>query len=301
MVRRIAVVTDSSAALDKSTLRHLVDSGGFAMIPLDVFIDDQLVSEKFVKSAEPSLEEQEAVVLAHVLGQKVHTSAPSPERFRSVYESFAAQGYEAILSLHLSRHLSSAYSFACTAATHSPIPVYVVDSQTVGMALGHVVSYLHTMISQGFDAAELSQVAVEMLENTDIFFYVPTLDALRRGGRVHPALARVGQMLQIRPVGTIREGKLMYLHRPRSLERAQSLLAEVVSERSVCKGAEQYQLEQVATPSPRGRIVAVHYCAQELEARRWASSYRIHPDFFTPLPTVLAAHAGLGALAVVVY
>ncbi|MFW0155037.1 DegV family protein [Rothia sp. P6271] len=301
MVRRIAIVTDSSSALDERTLRHLMGYGGFAMVPLDVFIDDQRVSERFAPSDKHSVQEQEAVVLAHVLGQKVHTSAPSPERFRRVYEAFAYQGYEAIISLHLSRHLSSAYSFACTAATHSPIPVYVIDSQTVGMALGHVVSYLHTMVSQGFSASELSQVAVEMLENTDIFFYVPTLDALCRSGRVHPALARVGQMLQVRPVGSIREGRLMYLHRPRSLERAQALLAEVVCERAACKKVENYQLEHVATPVPTGSIVAVHYCAQELEARRWASSYHIDPDFFVPLPTVLAAHAGLGAVAVVVY
>jgi len=113
--------------------------------------------------------------------------------------------------------------------------VSVVDSRTVAGAYGHAVVRALEMLnsassdfvpspdypsSEQLSPAQLVDYIQSVCEQSTLYFYIPTLDALRRGGRVSPALAMVGQMFQIKPIGTITEGKLAYVERPRTAARA---------------------------------------------------------------------------------
>ena len=166
-------------------------------------------------------------------------------------------------------------------------------------------------------------------EQSTLYFYIPTLDALRRGGRVSPALAMVGQMFQIKPIGTITEGKLAYVERPRTAARALERLVEVtvqtcrehqhaaaLSSASVGSTATDPASSSLAA-SPRGEVVAVHHVGNAAQAvqlyeqvqQMLGESSLVHdaaassaPEFLvSALPPVLSAHSGLGAVALVVY
>ena len=165
-------------------------------------------------------------------------------------------------------------------------------------------------------------------EQSTLYFYIPTLDALRRGGRVSPALAMVGQMFQIKPIGTITEGKLAYVERPRTAARALERLVEVTVQ--TCREHQHAAaLTSASTGStatnpassslaatPRGEVVAVHHVGNAAQAvqlyeqvqQMLGESSLVHtasssaPEFLvSALPPVLSAHSGLGAVALVVY
>ncbi len=279
-------------------------------------------------------------MLAHVMGQTVSTSGPAPGVFADVYDELASRGFTHVVSVHLSGELSGTVEAARTGARLSHLGstgVSVVDSRTVAGAYGHaVVRALEVLNSASAGAsvecpspAQLVDYIQSVCEQSTLYFYIPTLDALRRGGRVSPALAMVGQMFQIKPIGTITEGKLAYVERPRTAARALERLVEVtvqtcrehqhaaaLSSASVGSAAADPASSSLAA-SPRGEVVAVHHVGNAAQAvqlyeqvqQMLGESSLVHdaaassaPEFLvSALPPVLSAHSGLGAVALVVY
>lgn len=336
---RIAVVTDSAAALDPELVQRLSARGNFVLVPMPVTIRTPGSPDRQLQDL-TAAEVDEAIMLAHVMGQTVSTSGPAPGVFADVYDDLASRGFTHVVSVHLSGELSGTVEAARTGARLSRLGstgVSVVDSRTVAGAYGHaVVRALEVLNSASAGAsvecpspAQLVDYIQSVCEQSTLYFYIPTLDALRRGGRVSPALAMVGQMFQIKPIGTITEGKLAYVERPRTAARALERLVEVtvqtcrehqhaaaLSSASVGSTAADPASSLLAA-SPRGEVVAVHHVGNAAQAlqlyeqvqQMLGESSLVHdaavslaPEFLvSALPPVLSAHSGLGAVALVVY
>ena len=336
---RIAVVTDSAAALDPELVQRLSARGNFVLVPMPVTIRTPGEPDCQLQDL-TAAEVDEAIMLAHVMGQTVSTSGPAPGVFADVYDELASRGFTHVVSVHLSGELSGTVEAARTGARLSRLGskgVSVVDSRTVAGAYGHaVVRALEVLNSASAGAsvecpspAQLVDYIQSVCEQSTLYFYIPTLDALRRGGRVSPALAMVGQMFQIKPIGTITEGKLAYVERPRTAARALERLVEVtvqtcrehqhaaaLSSASVGSTATDPASSSLAA-SPRGEVVAVHHVGNAAQAlqlyeqvqQMLGESSLVHdaavssaPEFLvSALPPVLSAHSGLGAVALVVY
>ena len=336
---RIAVVTDSAAALDPELVQRLSARGNFMLVPMPVTIRTPGEPDRQLQDL-TAAEVDEAIMLAHVMGQTVSTSGPAPGVFADVYDELASRGFTHVVSVHLSGELSGTVEAARTGARLSRLGskgVSVVDSRTVAGAYGHaVVRALEMLNSASAGAsvecpspAQLVDYIQSVCEQSTLYFYIPTLDALRRGGRVSPALAMVGQMFQIKPIGTITEGKLAYVERPRTAARALERLVEVtvqtcrehqhaaaLSSASVGSTATDPASSSLAA-SPRGEVVAVHHVGNAAQAvqlyeqvqQMLGESSLVHdaaassaPEFLvSALPPVLSAHSGLGAVALVVY
>mgnify|MGYP001739815582 FL=1 len=336
---RIAVVTDSAAALDPELVQRLSARGNFVMVPMPVTIRTPGEPDRQLQDL-TAAEVDEAIMLAHVMGQTVSTSGPAPGVFADVYDELASRGFTHVVSVHLSGELSGTVEAARTGARLSRLGstgVSVVDSRTVAGAYGHaVVRALEVLNSASAGAsvecpspAQLVDYIQSVCEQSTLYFYIPTLDALRRGGRVSPALAMVGQMFQIKPIGTITEGKLAYVERPRTAARALERLVEVtvqtcrehqhaaaLTSASVGSTAAGPASSSLAA-SPRGEVVAVHHVGNAAQAvqlyeqvqQMLGESSLVHdaaassaPEFLvSALPPVLSAHSGLGAVALVVY
>lgn len=331
---RIAVVTDSAAALDPQLVQRLSARGNFVLVPMPVTIRTPGEPDRQLQDL-TAAEVDEAIMLAHVMGQTVSTSGPAPGVFADVYDELASRGFTHVVSVHLSGELSGTVEAARTGARLSRLGsegVSVVDSRTVAGAYGHAVVCALEMLNAAsagsivefLAPAQLVDYIQSICEQSTLYFYIPTLDALRRGGRVSPALAMVGQMFQIKPIGTITEGKLAYVERPRTAARALERLVEVTVQ--TCREHQHAAaLTSAAAPdmdsfslkaTPRGEVVAVHHVGNAAQAvqlyeqvqQMLGESSLVHtaassaPEFLvSALPPVLSAHSGLGAVALVVY
>ena len=350
---RIAVVTDSAAALDPQLVQRLSARGNFVLVPMPVTIRTPGEPDRQLQDL-TAAEVDEAIMLAHVMGQTVSTSGPAPGVFADVYDELASRGFTHVVSVHLSGELSGTVEAARTGARLSRLGsagVSVVDSRTVAGAYGHAVVRALEMLNSASanssveypspdypspdypSPAQLVDYIQSVCEKSTLYFYIPTLDALRRGGRVSPALAMVGQMFQIKPIGTITEGKLAYVERPRTAARALERLVEVTVQ--TCREHQHAAaLASAAVPdansslagcslnacsltaTPHGEVVAVHHVGNAAQAvqlyeqvqQMLGESSLVHaaassaPEFLvSALPPVLSAHSGLGAVALVVY
>ncbi len=129
------------------------------------------------------------------------TAAPGIETFRKTYDSLAAEGASAIISLHLYEKLSNLSNVARLAAeaTHS-VPVTISTGAFLSLGGGFVAMAAARAARQGCSLAEVLDIIRDVSTRTHIFAALATLDYLRRSGRVSDLMARVGGWFQILPV-----------------------------------------------------------------------------------------------------
>ncbi|MET3950262.1 DegV family protein [Arthrobacter sp. UYEF36] len=284
-VVRTAVVTDSAAALPADWVRAVSADGRLTVVPMPVMVGAEIYGE-----GEDDIAETIALALAS--GRPVKTSRPSPGQFEHAYLAAQHGGFESVVSLHISGELSGTVDSARLAAARVDIPVEVLDSRTVGMAQGMAVQSAVAAAAEGAAAADVRGVAEHELARTKVYFYVPSLEQLRRGGRIGAAASLWGTMFSIKPILAVEDGKVVPLEKVRSAAKAIARLQEIVV------------ADAAGRPAGQARL-AVHHFGNPAEAEQLASQLAeavpgCAPVQISALPAVLAAHAGLGVLAVIV-
>lgn len=274
----VAVVTDSTASMPAG----LIEATGVVVVPLDVVVDGVPHREGLdITTAQ--------IIAALRAGAVVRTAHPGPEAFARAYARVAARGATEIVSIHLSGELSGTVTSAQIAAQSAAVPVHVVDSRTVGMALGFAA--LRAARSGSADGAAVARAAEKQAGRTTVRFAVDTLEFLRAGGRLGPLAATLGTVLGLRPVLSVREGRLDVVEKVRTSARARDRVVELA----------------VADAARRGRVeMAVHHLGDVASADRVADRLRaacgarLGAVHVAEISAVVGAHAGPGLLAVVV-
>ncbi|WP_338696384.1 DegV family protein [Streptomyces sp. Q6] len=278
MSRHVAIVTDSTAYLPQRTMeRHNITA-----VPLTVVLGDRALEEGTEISAR-------SVAEALRKRRSVTTSRPAPELFAETYRKVAESGATGIVSLHLSSEISGTYDAAVLAAREAPVPVRVVDTGMVAMALGFCALAAVEVADAGGTVDEAVAAAEKRAAGTSAFFYVDTLDYLRRGGRIGAAQALFGSALAVKPLLQLDGGRIELLEKVRTASKAIARLQEIVAERA---GSGQVD-------------IAVHHLAAPERAETLAEWLRERVPGLVELHVsevgaVIGAHTGPGLLGAVV-
>ncbi|GAA2989774.1 DegV family protein with EDD domain [Streptomyces sp. KhCrAH-43] len=278
MSRHVAIVTDSTAYLPPDTMRR----HGITAVPLTVVLGDQALEEGTEISAR-------SLALALQKRRSVTTSRPGPEVFAATYRAAAEAGASGIVSLHLSAEFSGTYDAAVLAAKDAPVPVRVVDTGMVAMALGFCALSAAETAEAGGGLDEAVAAAEKRASGTSTYFYVDTLDYLRRGGRIGAAQALLGSALAVKPLLQLDGGRIELLEKVRTASKAIARLEEIVVERAGGGGVD----------------IAVHHLAAPERADRLAERLRERVPGLVDLHVsevgaVIGAHTGPGLLGAVV-
>ena len=210
------------------------------------------------------------------------TAAPSPEIFQQVYEKLAQEGASSILSIHISESLSATINSARMAAeSFSRLPVTVLDSGQLSLGLGFIVEKAAQMVDAGNEMEEILVNLRAFMKRTYVFASLKTLEYLRRSGRMHFALARLGEILQIKPLLHMNQG-IPSAHRARTQSRATERLFEWL---------------QDYAPFERLAVVHAGVQAEAQVMRRRIQDFLPGGDIpVVQITPVLGAHLGIGAL-----
>lgn len=275
MSRHVAIVTDSTAYLPP----RMMERHGITAVPLTVVVGGQALDEGTEISTRS---------LAQALQKRrpVTTSRPSPQVFAEHYRKVAEAGATGIVSLHLSAELSGTYDAAVLAAREAPVPVRVVDTGMVAMALGFSAL---AAAETGGTVDEAVTAAEKRAGSTAAYFYVDTLDYLRRGGRIGAAQALLGSALAVKPLLQLEGGRIGPLEKVRTASKAIARLEEIAADRA---GGAQVD-------------IAVHHLAAPDRASALADRLRARVPGLADLHVsevgaVIGAHTGPGLLGVVV-
>ena len=280
----IRIVTDSTADL---TL-ELVERYGIRVVPLEVLAEGKAYKDKIDITNE---EYYEILRSATVLPT---TSQPSPAVFAQTYRELAAEGAEHIISIQISSELSGTYQSSVLAAglVADAVTVHNFDSRTATMGLGLIVLSAACMAKEGKSLDEILVQVDYMIQNSDLYFLLDSLDNLHKGGRIGKASHMVGSLLNIKPVLNLSNGVISAYEKVRgnkgnkALERLIAILAEKID--------------------PHKKLYCtVGYCDNREIADYMVEKLKEHVDcdefIYLQIGSVVATHIGMGAVGLAFY
>ena len=276
-------MTDSTAYLPAELVRD--GSVPITVVPLHVIVGGRQHREGVDVTIESLSEALQSFT-------PLSTSRPSPQEFLDAYEAAAASGASSVVSIHISSEMSGTCQSARLAAEQSPIPVEVVDSRSLGMAMGFGVLSAASAAGKGRSAAEVAEVARARAVGAKVAFYVDTLEYLRRGGRIGSASALLGSAFAIKPILTLVDGAIRPLEKVRTSSRALARLADLTA--AAASGM----------ASAGGVDIAVQHLDSASRAESLAATLRERVPqaglvVVAELGAVVGTHVGPGTLAAV--
>ena len=217
MVKQV-IVTDSTSDLPQSYLKE----NSINVIPLNVTIDGKSYIDQIEITSEEYIEymEQDA---------DVKTSQPATGEFINLYEELAGDDVE-IISIHMSSGLSGTYNTAYQASEMGAANVTVIDSKSISNGLAYQIKHIVELIEQGTSTTDIVKSVKELQENTKLFVVIGQLNQLIKGGRVSKTKGLIGNIMKIKPIGTLNDGKLELVHNARTQNTSINYLKKEISE-----------------------------------------------------------------------
>jgi DegV family protein with EDD domain len=194
----VHIVTDSASDLsvdDASTY-------GIQVVPLTI----RFGSEEFVDREQLSVADfYKRMATTSALPE---TAAPSPGAFEEAFRKAAADGADAVVCINLSSELSATMQSAQNAAkaVAGDIDVRVLDSKSITAGLGTQVIEAAKLAREGASADAVVARVRELIDGTEIYGALDTLENLEKGGRIGKARSMLGSMLSIKPLIHIADG-----------------------------------------------------------------------------------------------
>jgi DegV family protein with EDD domain len=213
------------------------------------------------------------------------TSQPTPGDFLAAYEELAA--YERIFSVHIAANLSGTFQSAGTAAAElGDGRVRTIDSESASVATAMLAIAIQRRLERGSSDEEIDALVARYLSDHGLLFTVDTLEFLARGGRIGRAKAFAGQLMNVKPILSIREGEVIPVKRVRGNRKAFQEFVGAVAE----------QTEDV----PGLRVGIAHADAPERMVQIEKMVRHLRPqatiEMETMLGAVIGAHAGPGTV-----
>ena len=213
------------------------------------------------------------------------TSQPTPGDFLAAYEELGS--YERILSVHIASNLSGTFQSAGTAAQQlGDGRVRTIDSESASVATAMLATAIQRRLERGTTDEEVDALVGRYLREHGLLFTVDTLEFLARGGRIGRARAFAGQLMNVKPILSIRDGEVIPVKRVRGNRKAFQEFVDAVKE----------QTQDV----PGLRVGIAHADAPERMAEIEKMVRDLRPqatiEMETMLGAVIGAHAGPGTV-----
>lgn len=277
---KVALVTDSTSDLPGPLRERL----GIRVVPLYVNLGGRVYRDW-----------QE--ITPEEIFQKVRegsafptTSQPSPEDFLRTYEE-ALKEADHVLSVHISAKLSGTVQSAELAAQSFPGRVTVFDSQAASLGIGMMVLRAHELLAEGRELEEVLAELRRIRQDHFVRFSVATLEFLKRGGRIGGAQALLGTLLGIKPILTLKDGRVEAAGRARGERKAR----EEILKDFKAWGQGRRSIRAFFLYSAEENAV------RELREMVLASGLPVEEALVSELGAVIASHTGPGTYGFYAY
>lgn len=279
---KTAVVTDSNSGITQKE----ADKLGITVLPMPFYLNENLYLEGITLTQEEFYESLKR-------DEPISTSQPAPADLQKLWDG-VLKDWEEIVHIPMSSGLSASCGTATMLAKEYKGKVQVVDNQRISVTQRQSVLDALYLAEQGKSAAEIKEILEKEKRESSIYITLETLKYLKKGGRITPAAAAIGTVLNLKPVLQIQGDKLDAYAKVRGKKQAKRVMIKAMKEDFENRFKEY---------ADRGEMcLEAAYAGNPEEAQEWKKEleqafpgYEIHMD---PLSLSVACHIGHGALAV---
>jgi len=278
---RVAIVSDSNSGITQAEAKEL----GITVLPMPFFIDDKTLYE--------DIDLDQAGFYQMLAGDvNISTSMPLVGNLTDAWDELLKE-YDEIVHIPMSSGLSGSCQTAMMMAGEYDDKVEVVDNQRISVTQRQSVLDAMALAEKGFSAKEIKEILEREKMESSIYIMVDTLEYLKKGGRITPAVAAVGTLLKLKPVLQIQGDKLDSFAKARTTKQAKGMMIDAMK-----KDFE----ERFGDPEGKNMHLEVAY-TYDLEAAE-AFKAEVEEAFpgmdvvMAPLSLSVSCHIGPGALAI---
>lgn len=275
---KTAILTDSTAYLPQS----LLDQYQITVVPLSIIWGEEIHRDGMDLQAEE--------FYRRLTNSKMMptTSQVTVAAMQNAFQSLLDQGHD-VLGIFLSSKFSGTFQSALQAReelSSAADRIAVVDSLSTTMAMGWPVLTAARAAQAGESLVNCRKAAENARDHSGVLFVVETLEYLRRGGRIGGAQALLGNLLNVKPVLQMQDGRIEPVEKIRTKRKAMQRVVELVAER-------------VGDRSPVRLAVAHADSASDAAWLMDAASAQMSPieTLTCPLSPVIGTHAGPGTVS----
>ncbi len=279
---KVAILTDSNSGI---TLAEAKDLGIYVM-PMPFYIDEKLYYEEIDLSQDQFYEKLREP------NCKITTSMPIVGDLIDKWEELL-ESYDEVVYIPMSSGLSSSCATAIALSDDYDGRVQVVNNQRVSVTQRLSVMEAIKLSQMGKSAEEIKNFLDETKFDSSIYITVGTLDYLKKGGRLTPAVAAIGTLLRIKPVLQIQGEKLDSFAKARTMKQAKQIMMDQIA---------KDMKDRYNDPTGENTIISIAH-TQESEAaeefrQELLERFPGHDIIINPLSLSISCHIGPGSLAV---
>ena len=275
---KVAIATDSNSGITQAAAKEL----GISVIPMPFYINEDLYFEDITLSQEQFYEKLQSDCT-------ITTSQPAPADVMELWDKLL-NDYDQVVYIPMSSGLSNSCETAMMLASDYEGKVFVVNNQRISVTQKRSVLDAIELAKMGKSGEEIKNILEETKLDSSIYITVDTLKYLKQGGRVTPAAAAIGTILNIKPVLQIQGEKLDSFAKARGFKQAKKIMLDAV-EKDIKErfGGEKVHLQGAYTCSEEEAEV----WKKEIEAR--FPGYTVDMD---KLSLSVSCHIGPGSIAI---
>jgi len=208
---RTAIVTDSASYLSAEAIKKY----DIHVVPITVIFGQQTYLENVEMTSKEFYERMRTAP------ELPTTTQITLGQMQQMYDQLAAEGYDAVISIHLSSGITS---FITNLESYLPnitnIKVYPFDSLITAGGEAYMALLAAKLIAAGQTPEQVITQLEVLRDTTEVYFVVDNLSHLVRTGRLSNASGLVGNLLRIKPVLTFEDGKIVAIQKERTMRRA---------------------------------------------------------------------------------
>lgn len=279
MCNSIGIVTDSNSGITSKE----ANEWGVTVIPMPFYINGELYYEgltlnqkEFYKFLEDNLD--------------VNTSQPSPGDVMRTWDEVLKEK-EYIIYIPMSSSLSGTYETAVMLAEEYEGKVFVVNNRRISVTQLQSVKDAINLVKKGKSAKEIKEILEDGQYQASIYIVPDTLDYLKKGGRLTPAVASFAKVLNIKPVLQIQGEKLDAFKKVRGMKQAKRAMKEAIAD----------DIKNRFASNSNMRIYAAYTGSEEVGIEWKGELEEAFPNYdiqIYPLSLSVSCHIGQGAIGI---
>lgn len=281
---KVAIVTDSNSGITQAEGKKM----GIFVLPMPFYINEELFFEDITLTQDEFYERLEGEA-------EISTSQPSPADVMELWDK-ALETYDEVVHIPMSSGLSSSCETAIMLSKDYDGKVEVVNNQRISVTQRRSVEEAMKLAEAGKTAKEIREMLEAVKFESDIYITVDTLKYLKKGGRLTPAAAAIGTVLNLKPVLRIKGEKLDAFAKTRGWKAAKKTMIKTIQEVIATDFAD--------CDGPKDLYLDAAHTGKREDAEEWLEDlkkafpgYEIRMD---PLSLSVACHIGPGARAVTI-